>query len=215
MGAPVQLDSDIGQKNQTTIYKLKMKFVYAFMVNLAAFATAQDTYHCPDGWEKHEGTNFCECFLFASNEARVSHRDAGLVCASHDAFLAEVANGPRKNDWLVNELIKRHTQQRLESGVKNEERLAGPHWEDQWWIGATSRERHDESNPGEWIWEHSNTPVEWFDWAPGEPNDADRERCMTFVRYDYGVNEDIMSYNWNDQSCGGHVGYICEKSCAM
>ena len=42
---------------------------------------------------------------------------------------------------------------------------------------------HSEEHPGEWIWEHTNNTVQWFDWAPNEPNDYHRQQCMAYVRY--------------------------------
>ena len=32
------------------------------------------------------------------------------------------------------------------------------------------QERHDEHNPGTWVWPHLNTTVQWTDWADGQPN---------------------------------------------
>ena len=45
--------------------------------------------------------------------------------------------------------------------------------------------KHNDHNPGEWIWEATNTTVEWFDWAEGEPNDYHRQQCMSYLRYTY------------------------------
>merc|ERR1712136_75763 len=33
--------------------------------------------------------------------------------------------------------------------------------------------------------ESTNTTVDWFDWAPGEPNDYHRQQCLVYIRYDY------------------------------
>ena len=53
---------------------------------------------------------------------------------------------------------------------------------------------HDEHTPGKWIWEHSNTTVDWFDWAPGEPNNYHKQQCLTYLRYDYGR---VSSMTWS------------------
>ena len=45
--------------------------------------------------------------------------------------------------------------------------------------------KHNDHNPGEWRWEKLNTTVEWFDWAPGQPNDYHRQQCLAYLRYDY------------------------------
>ena len=42
---------------------------------------------------------------------------------------------------------------------------------------------HSEEHPGEWIWEHANTTVQWFDWAPNQPDDYHRQQCMAYIRY--------------------------------
>merc|ERR1712038_51748 len=210
MGVEAQYCLDEAVKAKT----LKMKLNLSFLFLLVVYATAQDTYYCPDGWVLHEPDegNPCECFLFASNYARVNHADAGSVCASHGGFLAEVADGPNDNYWIVSQLIDRHTKKMLETDALDSDNLGGPHWDDQWWIGAKSYTKHDEHQPGEWIWEHSNTTVEWFDWAPGEPNDYHRQQCMTYLRYDYGND---LFYNWNDWDCNDQADYICQKDCPM
>ena len=35
---------------------------------LLAAAMAQDTYHCPDGWDLNESHGHCGCFLLAGSE---------------------------------------------------------------------------------------------------------------------------------------------------
>ena len=49
----------------------------------------------------------------------------------------------------------------------------------------TLQTKHNEHVPGEWIWEHTNTTVKWFDWAPDEPNDYHRQQCLAYIRYMY------------------------------
>jgi len=63
-----------------------MKSIIIFIAVLVVFVKAQDTYHCPDGWDLHapEGTDECECYLFADNIVRVTHGDASLICQSHN-----------------------------------------------------------------------------------------------------------------------------------
>ena len=40
------------------------------------------------------------------------------------------------------------------------------------------QERHSEGDPGNWIWPHQNTTVEWFDWADGQPNNYHGQNCL-------------------------------------
>merc|ERR1711994_1197312 len=108
-------------------------------------------------------------------------------------------------------LVERHTKKMMAAETLHEGKPDGPHWEDQWWIGARSYTKHDEHNIGEWVWEHSNTTVTWFDWAPDQPNDWHRQQCMTFMRYDYGPD---LWYQWNDNDCNDQADYICQMDCA-
>merc|ERR1712203_244686 len=81
--------------------------------------------------------------------------------------------------------------------------------EDQWWIGARSYTGHSEEHPGEWVWENSNTTVQWFDWAPNQPDDYHRQQCMAYIRYtSLGMT---YTYHWNDWDCNSQLAdYICE-----
>ena len=66
-----------------------MKLTLIALSALFAAAMAQDTFHCPDGWELHEGHGHCGCFLFGSSE-RVTREDADILCGFHDgAWVAE------------------------------------------------------------------------------------------------------------------------------
>jgi len=147
--------------------------------------------------------------LFASNYAKATHDDAALLCKGHDGWLAEMEDGPDDNYFIVSKLIEKHNKKRQVEGLTG---LAGPHFEDQWWIGAKSYTKHDEHRPGEWIWEHLNTSITWFDWAPNEPNDYHRQQCLAFLRYDYDAF--YWTYEWNDWECHDVADYICQKACA-
>merc|ERR1712227_631120 len=198
-------------KSLRNLFKMKVPFV--FIVAFVVCINAQDTFHCPDGWDLHapEGTDECECYLFADNFARVTHGDASLLCESHNGWLAELEDGPGDNYWVVQKLIDLNSKRKNKRSPSVEiGELGEAHFEDQWWIGAKSYTKHDEHRPGEWIWEHLNTTVDWFDWAPNEPNDYHRQQCLTFLRYDYG---DDIFYNWNDWDCNTVADYICQKAC--
>ena len=49
------------------------------------------------------------------------------------SWLAEPDDGPGDNYWIVNKLLEKFPDKM----TKGEE-LEGPHYEDQWWIGAKS-----------------------------------------------------------------------------
>ena len=45
-----------------------MKLPVPALSLLLAAAMAQDTYHCPDGWDLNESHGHCGCFLLAGSE---------------------------------------------------------------------------------------------------------------------------------------------------
>jgi len=53
-------------------------------------------------------------------------------------WLAQVEDAPEENYWVVGKLLEKMT----EEGKLVEGELDGPHWEDQWWIGAKSYVRN-------------------------------------------------------------------------
>merc|ERR1712055_168045 len=198
------------RQSKVLILEIKMKAVFALFTVLATFAWAQDTHYCPDGWELHSVPDHdkCQCFLFAPFGVKVTHGDATLICNGHGGWLTELEDeGGHDNRWIVNQLLARLGDEKPKG---NE--LEGPHYEDSWWIGAKSYTKHNDHNPGEWYWEVHNTTLEWFDWAPGQPNDYHRQQCMSYLRYDYFGD---TTYNWNDLDCNTVADYICEKPCAM
>merc|ERR1711981_1330965 len=68
-------------------------------------AAGQDTYSCPDGWEKEEDRSGCRCFLIGESEA-VKRSTADLVCAGHSgAWVAELDH-PGINYWLKSRLLE-------------------------------------------------------------------------------------------------------------
>merc|ERR1711963_513087 len=188
--------------------KLKLILFLAFIV----WINAEDTYYCPDGWDLQYvtmGNKECKCFLFADTDVRMTHDDATAVCESHNGWLAELETGDEDNTWIVKQLLERYRMSSTEESTSDE---TGPHFDDQWWIGAKSYTKHNKHMPGEWIWEHLNETVTWFDWAPDQPDDWHRQRCMTYLRYSYG--DDYVFYNWNDWDCNTVADYICQKDCA-
>merc|ERR1711997_167248 len=190
----------------------KMRIVLASLLLLVVNCLAQDTHFCPDGWDLHhpEGKDECKCFLFANEYTRVNHADATALCNTHDGWLAEIEDGPDDDRFIIKRLIEIWRTKKESAPAKVEGELTGPHYEDQWWIGAKSYTRHNEQNPGEWIWEHLNSTVEWFDWAPGQPDDYHRQQCLTFLRWMHGDDPD---YEWNDWDCNATADYVCERAC--
>ena len=64
---------------------------------LVVGAMAQDTYKCPDGWDKQEDRDACRCFLLSGSEA-VTKADATILCNAHaGAWVAEIDRPGRVN----------------------------------------------------------------------------------------------------------------------
>ena len=67
---------------------------------LGALTTAQDTYHCPDGWTLEEDSSGCRCFLISGSEA-VTKSDAEILCDFHDgAWVAELDHPGKYNSLM-------------------------------------------------------------------------------------------------------------------
>ena len=62
---------------------------------LVGAALAQDTYHCPDGWDLEEDRSGCRCFMFGGNED-VTRDDADILCEFHEAWVAELDHPGQK-----------------------------------------------------------------------------------------------------------------------
>ncbi|XP_071940974.1 macrophage mannose receptor 1-like [Antedon mediterranea] len=72
------------------------------------------------------------------------------------------------------------------------------------WVGL-----HDTTNEGKFEW-LDGTPYDFFNWAPGEPNDyGSGEDCVHLAPWENSMGE------WNDLACTGTAGYICQiaKTC--
>merc|ERR1711982_273462 len=71
------------------------------------------------------------------------------------------------------------------------------------WLGAHATGRHSENSPGEWVWDSSNSTVEWFDWADGEPNNYGNsgEMCLSMMEIHDPFFPIFRDYFWNDLSC--------------
>ncbi|XP_077993991.1 macrophage mannose receptor 1-like [Glandiceps talaboti] len=67
------------------------------------------------------------------------------------------------------------------------------------WIGLS-----DTVDEGQYRWT-DGTVVDFYKWAPGEPNGGDQENCVEMHFRAYGGW-------WNDVSCSSTGGYICQAS---
>merc|ERR1719412_2314192 len=152
---------------------------------LVAGAMAQDTYNCPDGWDKQEDSD------------AVTKADATILCNAHaGAWVAEI-DRPGINYWLKDKLLTT-----TEVGEYA-----------QFWLGGHTEERHSEGSPGNWMWEHMNTTIDWFDWADGQPNNYHGQNCLVMREYHDPFFPWARDYFWNDYDCGYTAHYLCQNVC--
>ena len=76
-----------------------------------------------------------------------------------------------------------------------------------------AQERHSEGSPGNWIWQHKNETVTWFDWAEGQPNNFQGQNCLAMIEQHNILFPMFRDYFWNDFDCAGSAHYICEHKC--
>ena len=63
---------------------------------------------------------------------------------------------------------------------------------------------YDLISTGGWVWD-DRTPVDYVNWANGEPNGAENgENCAELYDDEYG--------KWNDEDCLNNAGYVCVMS---
>lgn len=61
----------------------------------------------------------------------------------------------------------------------------------------------DEYSEGQWEWASTGYALDYSNWYPGEPNNDGDEDCLVT-----GGNFKTL---WNDDKCGSHNKFICEK----
>merc|ERR1719391_657405 len=183
--------------------------MFRLVASLAIFAiaSAQDTHYCPDGWVVSQTGGNVECILLGGLEERVTKADAELICAGHGGWLVDMDEESEHHHGSKNRFIKGLISDAVGQGNIG---IPGYKYDDQWWIGAECNGPHNENNWGNWVWDHSNTSVTWFDWMNGEPNNWHQQRCLTYLK-----DQDIFGfgvYHWNDWGCDYNARFICERA---
>merc|ERR1719225_2261258 len=81
-----------------------MKLSLLALSAVLAAALAQDTYHCPDGWDLHEHRDTCDCFLMSGSE-RVTKSDADSCVSSMTGpgsprpIIQDLTTGSSQSSW--------------------------------------------------------------------------------------------------------------------
>merc|ERR1712018_751448 len=120
------------------------------VVLFASVATTLAANTCLQGWDIHEhhtgDTSVCHCYFFANEQTRVNHFDATNICKGKGGWLTEIEDSDWThvdNQWIVDTLMEKYNaKSNIEKSSKQD--LDGPHYEDQWWIGARSYTGHSE-----------------------------------------------------------------------
>jgi len=93
----------------------RMHLLAAALVLLGS-VSAQDTYHCPDGWFWHEGHGGRgHCYFFSMEQ--LSKMNGEILCASHGGWIVEIPH-PGVNYWIKAMLLDLYTPDKEASRKK-------------------------------------------------------------------------------------------------
>merc|ERR1712172_256417 len=105
----------------------RMHLLAAALVLLGS-VSAQDTYHCPDGWFWHEGHGGRgHCYFFSMEQ--LSKMNGEILWASHGGWIVEIPH-PGVNYWIKAMLLDLYTPDKQEK--------AGVPWGNLFWMGAVT-----------------------------------------------------------------------------
>ncbi|XP_053391635.1 perlucin-like protein [Mercenaria mercenaria] len=130
---------------------------------------------CPDGWLAFKGS----CYLFGTNN--VHFTEAENYCRDQHEFQSRLVHVETSEE---NMFLKGYMGDHLK--VRD------------YWLGMT-----DELTEGRWKWYGGETVGPYFDWNPGEPQDAHSgEDCAIFHHK--------FHFRWADTSCTSSRSALCE-----
>ncbi|BFZ25377.1 hypothetical protein BsWGS_28416 [Bradybaena similaris] len=134
-----------------------------------------------DSQNCREGWHFFGGSCYSFGDSQVTWGDAQGICKTFRAKLAEIET-PEENAFLRNLAISKNATFTF--------------------LGGT-----DIFDEGVWVWSFSGDNIYPFvDWAPGSPDDANGEDCLTFYS--------LAGYHWNDYLCDAKGNFICENPAA-
>ncbi|VDI67661.1 perlucin-like [Mytilus galloprovincialis] len=156
-----------------------LKKCLSVFITLAVLGSPLVLSECPGGFV-HNGDS---CYLFSI--LRVSWIQAMKFCEIYQGELAVIET----------EAEQLFLESYLNSTWKNANQTDV-------WISGT-----DLLVDGEWIWAKEGRSIDYFRWAPGQPDSASMnlggEDCIELVR---GSN-----FMWNDVPCQKHINFVCER----
>ncbi|GAB6028504.1 hypothetical protein CHUAL_002657 [Chamberlinius hualienensis] len=66
-----------------------------------------------------------------------------------------------------------------------------------WWLDGTNASKN-----GKWIWQYSQSPIDFTDWYLGKPTLGLPNYCLVFWEVD--------GWRWSDLACPTAINYICQ-----
>ncbi|XP_038057640.1 sushi, von Willebrand factor type A, EGF and pentraxin domain-containing protein 1-like isoform X2 [Patiria miniata] len=148
------------------------------------------TYSCREGFEEKgdysrecqaggtwSGTGF-SCLPCPSGGHRYN-TDSCFIPVNNGIKWSQAKLGCEANGWSLAKVDNIEEQTFLVDTVKERR---------EHWIGG----KEDRN----WVWQESQTPIEYLPWAEGEPNDLDSEDCIHL-----SALPGHKDYRWNDNGC--------------
>lgn len=129
---------------------------------------------CPDGFIRFKGT--CQCYkVFNETKTWV---EAEFFCrqllSTSTTYLVKITS-EAENHFIHSHLLKNASEI--------------------FWIGG-----NDLNTEGTWLWVEDSSPVEYDNWASGQPSNETNSDCMA-IKGDG---------NWADENCNNTYSFICE-----
>ncbi|KAL4239382.1 C-type lectin domain 10 [Mactra antiquata] len=116
------------------------------------------------------------CYLIGADD--VHYTEAEHFCMQHNSHLVHVQSAEENNflKGYFKTFVNGHN----------------------YWLGMT-----DDISEGLWKWNGNDERVEFFNWAPTEPQDSNNEDCAVFHM--------SLNFQWADVQCKSDRRPICEK----
>uniref|UniRef100_A0A8W8P0L5 C-type lectin domain-containing protein n=1 Tax=Magallana gigas TaxID=29159 RepID=A0A8W8P0L5_MAGGI len=141
-----------------------------------------ETLGCGANWIEFKG----HCYFYGKHQT-VSWFDAKAECQNMFSHLVEI-DDKAESDWLASTFLNPDgNYATCPSNIFGGCRA---------WTGL-----NDLNIEGQYVWDHSNTPMVFFTWYIFEPSLGDVRDCVDILR----------NGQWNDRPCSVLIPFICEK----